>query len=294
MKKKLLGSFATFLAVMSVATVPAFAADSSDYILLLPKTEGVTYTTDDSHISSEYSNDQYTVLLYKEGESVELTVSGATDFVIKDAMSSDTTDYAASESEGKVTFTMPAEDLSLNVTAVSEEAVAAAREAEATETAETTETTTETSAETTAIPSDIRIIKTKTSVKESADDNATEIFTLTVGDRVRILSEENGWSRVQFINNEGNLAEGSVKTENLLNGDCLYVTKANVNVRAAADENSDKLGKVLNGNEVVVLDNSGTWFKIAYVSGDEVKEAYMSGNFLQQEANAEINELLTK
>ena len=134
MKNKTAKILLAALTAASLTSMPVMAADASDYILLLPKTEGVTYEMAQDHVADQYSNDQYTVLLYKEGETVDLTVSGTTDFVIKDAMDSDTTDYAASETDGKVSFTMPAEDLSLSVNNVSEESVAAAKAAAETET----------------------------------------------------------------------------------------------------------------------------------------------------------------
>lgn len=95
MKNKNVKLFAEVLAAVSLsAAAPVMAEDSSDYILLLPKTEGITYEMDQDHVADQYSNDQYTVLLYKEGDLVEVTVSGADDFVIKDAMGTDDADYA--------------------------------------------------------------------------------------------------------------------------------------------------------------------------------------------------------
>ena len=236
MKNKTAKILLAALTAATLTSMPVMAADASDYILLLPKTEGVTYEMAQDHVADQYSNDQYTVLLYKEGETVDLTVSGATDFVIKDAMDSDTTDYAASETDGKVSFTMPAEDLSLSVNNVSEEAVAAAKAAE-------TESETQAQSETEAVqelnqggssqavPSDIRIASARVNVRESADSNANKIAVLTPGQRVRVLSEENGWTRLQYVDENKNLVEGSVKSDYLTDASALYTAKANVNVR---------------------------------------------------------------
>lgn len=301
MKNKTAKILLAALTAATLTSMPVMAADASDYILLLPKTEGVTYEMAQDHVADQYSNDQYTVLLYKEGETVDLTVSGTTDFVIKDAMDSDTTDYAASETDGKVSFTMPAEDLSLSVNNVSEESVAAAKAAAETETETQAQSETEAAQEldqggaSQAVPSDIRIASTRINVRESADSNANKIAVLTPGQRVRVLSEENGWTRLQYVDENKNLVEGSVKSDYLTDASALYTAKANVNVRASASEKAEKLGKTEKGSEVVVIENGQDgWAKVRYVSGNTVKDGFIKADYLEQEAAPEIDELLRK
>lgn len=301
MKNKTAKILLAALTAASLTSMPVMAADASDYILLLPKTEGVTYEMAQDHVADQYSNDQYTVLLYKEGETVDLTVSGTTDFVIKYAMDSDTTDYAASETDGKVSFTMPAEDLSLSVNNVSEESVAAAKAAAETETETQAQSETEAAQEldqggaSQAVPSDIRIASTRVNVRESADSNANKIAVLTPGQRVRVLSEENGWTRLQYVDENKNLVEGSVKSDYLTDASALYTAKANVNVRASASEKAEKLGKTEKGSEVVVIENGQDgWAKVRYVSGNTVKDGFIKADYLEQEAAPEIDELLRK
>lgn len=301
MKNKTAKILLAALTAASLTSMPVMAADASDYILLMPKTEGVTYEMAQDHVADQYSNDQYTVLLYKEGETVDLTVSGTTDFVIKDAMDSDTTDYAASETDGKVSFTMPAEDLSLSVNNVSEESVAAAKAAAETETETQAQSETEAAQEldqggaSQAVPSDIRIASTRVNVRETADTNANKIAVLTPGQRVRVLSEENGWTRLQYVDKNKNLVEGSVKSDYLTNTSALYTAKANVNVRASASEKAEKLGKAEKGSEVVVIENGQDgWAKVCYVSGNTVKDGFIKADYLEQEVAPEIDELLRK
>lgn len=301
MKNKTAKILLAALTAASLTSMPVMAADASDYILLLPKTEGVTYEMAQDHVADQYSNDQYTVLLYKEGETVDLTVSGTTDFVIKDAMDSDTTDYAASETDGKVSFTMPAEDLSLSVNNVSEESVAAAKAAAETETETQAQSETEAAQEldqggaSQAVPSDIRIASTRVNVRETTDTNANKIAVLTPGQRVRVLSEENGWTRLQYVDKNKNLVEGSVKSDYLTDASALYTAKANVNVRASASEKAEKLGKTEKGSEVVVIENGQDgWAKVRYVSGNTVKDGFIKADYLEQEAAPEIDELLRK
>ena len=296
MKNKTVKLLAVVMAAASLTSAPVLAADSNDYILLLPKTEGVTYEMDQEHVADQYSNDQYTVLLYKEGESVDVTVFGANEFVIKDAMGVDDTDFAAAETDGKVSFTMPAEDLSLNVTDVDEAAVEAAQTETEAETEIQTEQATETEADAEQTAADdIMVVAAKASVKEISEEKAEEIYVLEQCQRVRVLDEKNGWSRIQFINKEGTLEEGSVKTSDLTGLSSLYVTTSNVNVRAEASDTAEKLGKIEKGKEVIVSDSSQEkWDKVMFVSDNTIREAYMFSQYLQPETAPTVDDLLTK
>lgn len=295
MKNKTVKLITASMIAANLFCMPVMAADTNDYILLLPKTTGITYEMDQDHVAEQYSNDQYTVLLYKEGETVDLTVNGAEDFVIRDAMDSDNTDYAASETNGKVSFSMPAEDLSLNISGVTEEAQAAA-ETETETQAPETETQTETAADTaqTSVPADIKIAATRVNVRESADANANKISVLTPGQRVRILSEENGWTRLQFVN-DGTLVEGSVKSDYLTGPDALYTANVNANVRKTASDKAEKLGKVTAGSEVVVIENGQDgWAKVRITVDGKSTDGFIRADLLTQEGSPEIDPLLTK
>lgn len=300
MKNKTVKLITASMIAATLCSMPVMAADTNDYILLLPNTTGITYEMDQTHVADQYSNDQYTVLLYKEGETVELTVNGAEDFVIRDAMDSDNTDYAASETNGKVSFSMPAEDLSLNISGVTEEAKTAAETETETQTPET-EAQTEAPAEApaadavqTSAPADIKVASTRVNVRESADANANKIAVLTPGQRVRVLSEENGWTRLQFVK-DGTLVEGSVKSDFLTGTDALYKATVNANVRATASDKAEKIGKVEKDSEVVVLEaGQDGWDKVRITVAGKSKDGFIRADLLTQETAPEIDPLLTK
>lgn len=300
MKNKTVKLITASMIAATLCSMPVMAADTNDYILLLPNTTGITYEMDQTHVADQYSNDQYTVLLYKEGETVELTVNGAEDFVIRDAMDSDNTDYAASETNGKVSFSMPAEDLSLNISGVTEEAKTAA-ETETETQAPETEAQTEAPAEApaadavqTSAPADIKVASTRVNVRESADANANKIAVLTPGQRVRVLSEENGWTRLQFVK-DGTLVEGSVKSDFLTGTDALYKATVNANVRATASDKAEKIGKVEKDSEVVVLEaGQDGWDKVRITVAGKSKDGFIRADLLTQETAPEIDPLLTK
>lgn len=300
MKNKTVKLITASMIAATLCSMPVMAADTNDYILLLPNTTGITYEMDQTHVADQYSNDQYTVLLYKEGETVDLTVNGAEDFVIRDAMDSDNTDYAASETNGKVSFSMPAEDLSLNISGVTEEAKTAA-ETETETQAPETEAQTEAPAEApaadavqTSVPADIKVASTRVNVRESADANANKIAVLTPGQRVRVLSEENGWTRLQFVK-DGTLVEGSVKSDFLTGTDALYKATVNANVRATASDKAEKIGKAEKDSEVVVLEaGQDGWDKVRITVAGKSKDGFIRADLLTQETAPEVDPLLTK
>lgn len=300
MKNKTVKLITASMIAATLCSMPVMAADTNDYILLLPNTAGITYEMDQTHVADQYSNDQYTVLLYKEGETVDLTVNGAEDFVIRDAMDSDNTDYAASETNGKVSFSMPAEDLSLNISGVTEEAKTAA-ETETETQAPETEAQTEAPAEApaadavqTSAPADIKVASTRVNVRESADANANKIAVLTPGQRVRVLSEENGWTRLQFVK-DGTLVEGSVKSDFLTGTDALYKATVNANVRATASDKAKKIGKAEKDSEVVVLEaGQDGWDKVRITVAGKSKDGFIRADLLTQETAPEVDPLLTK
>ena len=296
MKNKTVKLITASMIAATLCSMPVMAADTNDYILLLPNTTGITYEMDQTHVADQYSNDQYTVLLYKEGETVDLTVNGAEDFVIRDAMDSDNTDYAASETNGKVSFSMPAEDLSLNISGVTEEAKTAAEtetETQAPETEAQTEAPAADAVQTSA-PADIKVASTRVNVRESADANANKIAVLTPGQRVRVLSEENGWTRLQFVK-DGTLVEGSVKSDFLTGTDALYKATVNANVRATASDNAEKIGKAEKDSEVVVLEaGQDGWDKVRITVAGKSKDGFIRADLLTQETAPEVDPLLTK
>lgn len=300
MKNKTVKLITASMIAATLCSMPVMAADTNNYILLLPNTTGITYEMDQTHVADQYSNDQYTVLLYKEGETVDLTVNGAEDFVIRDAMDSDNTDYAASETNGKVSFSMPAEDLSLNISGVTEEAKTAA-ETETETQAPETEAQTEAPAEApaadavqTSAPADIKVASTRVNVRESADANANKIAVLTPGQRVRVLSEENGWTRLQFVK-DGTLVEGSVKSDFLTGTDALYKATVNANVRATASDKAEKIGKAEKDSEVVVLEaGQDGWDKVRITVAGKSKDGFIRADLLTQETAPEVDPLLTK
>ena len=111
MKKNLIGKLIAAAAISAAMTIPAQASSADSYILFLPTSEAISYDVDQSHVSSEYSTDDYTILLYKPGEVVSLGVDTDYRYYVEDAM--ETTTYASYEvaDDNGVSFIMPEEDI---------------------------------------------------------------------------------------------------------------------------------------------------------------------------------------
>ncbi len=112
MYKKLKTKLAAALAaaLLAVSAMPVYAAE--EYILLLPETDEITYAVDSLHVSEEYSEEDYTILLYEAGETVEFTVIADCAYTIEDA--GDGSVFETYDAGGAmVSFEMPEEDLCL-------------------------------------------------------------------------------------------------------------------------------------------------------------------------------------
>ena len=157
------------------------------YILLLPVLDGVTYTSvDEAHKDADLSTDAYTILLYEEGEQVALTVESDMEFSVIDAETQKALIEAEDIEDGKLSFTMPKTDLTLQFVLPEEESEVTnpAEEAE-TEALPAEETATEESPvaleEETVVPSVDSDPKDETeAVTEAAVEPETESIPETV------------------------------------------------------------------------------------------------------------------
>ncbi len=98
----------------SPAVMETNSVDGSDFIVFLPTEDGVEYTYDTSHMSEAYSTSDYTVLLYRPGETVSFQVTSEKDFSVEDALQGTEFTDASILDNGVVAFVMPEIDLCCN------------------------------------------------------------------------------------------------------------------------------------------------------------------------------------
>lgn len=118
-------------------------------------------------------------------------------------------------------------------------------------------------------------------VRSSDSLQADRLGKVTQGTRLQVLEvRPNGWSKVLYENKEGFISSEYLQmeesAENLESTGTVTAT-TNVNVRAAASETAEKLGKLLGGETVELIAREGDWCKIKYngVVG------YVKGEFVQ-------------
>lgn len=115
MRKKIVSVVMAATAAMSLGIV-SFASDlGGKYIVFVP--DSVNATIDETHVSEEYSGDGYKILLYNEGESVNIQIPQDEEVDVKkysSVTSENGTSYDSfTERDGNISFEMPASDLYL-------------------------------------------------------------------------------------------------------------------------------------------------------------------------------------
>lgn len=119
-------------------------------------------------------------------------------------------------------------------------------------------------------------------VRSSDSEEADKVGKAQAGTEItRIEDRVNGWSKVIFDGKEAYIKSDYlevVTTEAA--GDPIGSVKAvtNVNVRSAANQDSDKLGTALAGNTYDLLEDQGEWYKINFGG----KTGFVKSEFFQK------------
>lgn len=255
MKRKIVLATAALAMVIGNS---AFAASSNDYIVLLPKINGVEYDLDKDHVADEYCSDNYTVLLYNPGETVDFEVTGGTKFTILDTLENDSEDYAKDAKDGKVSFTMPSEDLTLAF--VKEDT-----DTEETDNPAETESNSETASEETISTEETA---NKETLSVSSDDSNKEAETDAVTES---KTEKDTEPEAAVEETETESTENSEKT--------VVKTTARLNCRTDNNMNAEYLGTFPIGTELTVVGEKGNWYEVdGQIDGKDV-HGFVSKNF---------------
>ena len=121
---------------------------------------------------------------------------------------------------------------------------------------------------------------TTVNVRSSDSEQADKLGKVAEGTRIQVLEQRvNGWSKVLFETKEGYIkseflqveestqsAENSGNTGNTTNEESVGTVTAstNVNIRASASENAEKIGTLVGGASAQLLAKEGDWCKIKY------------------------------
>ncbi len=136
------------------------------------------------------------------------------------------------------------------------------------------------------------VINDRVNVRMEPSTEAEITALLTCGMKVVRAESDGEWSKISYESENG-LTEGYVKDEFLSPFEALYFAKETVNVRAEATTESDKIGG-LDERQSVILEESldNGWSKIRFMSGSEVKTAFVKSEFLSQADASSISGVL--
>ena len=102
------------------------------------------------------------------------------------------------------------------------------------------------------------------------------ITTLTKGKEVEVISEENGWAKINHNSKTGYVSSKYLSDEKPVKITIKYVNADSLNVREGAGTSYKILGTYKKGQEVKVVSIDGDWAKIQYEDG----YAYISNKYL--------------
>ncbi len=102
------------------------------------------------------------------------------------------------------------------------------------------------------------------------------ITTLTKGEEVEVISEENGWAKINHNSKTGYVSSKYLSDEKPVKVTIKYVKADTLNIREGAGTSYKILGTYNQGHEVKVVSIDGNWAKIQYKDG----YAYISNKYL--------------
>ena len=143
----------------------------------------------------------------------------------------------------------------------------------------------------------IKLVNTSVlNVRSGAGINYSKIGSLTQGTKVNIISESNGWSKINYNGKIGYISSQYVSEvssnpapetnkpsnptpDNNTSGNTIKEVNTNVlNVRSGAGTNYSKIGSLTQGTKVNVISESNGWSKINYNG----KIGYVSSQYLSK------------
>ena len=131
------------------------------------------------------------------------------------------------------------------------------------------------------------VTATSLNVRSGPSTSNGVIGSLKQNDKVEVISESNGWSKIKFNGKEGYVSSTYLKdsdggntgggSENPNPSNNKIVTATSLNVRSEPSTSSSKIGSLRQNEVVEVISESNGWSKIKF-SG---KEGYVSSDYLK-------------
>ena len=105
------------------------------------------------------------------------------------------------------------------------------------------------------------VTATSLNVRSGASTSYSVVGKLSKGEKVEILSSNNGWYKIEYDNNQTGWSCDNYITKNTSTG---TVTATSLNVRSGASTSYSIVGKLNKGEKVEILSSNNGWHKIQY------------------------------
>lgn len=120
-------------------------------------------------------------------------------------------------------------------------------------------------------------------VRKSDSETADKLGKISKGTKVEVLEQlQNGWSKVKADGMEGYIKSEFLQLAESASGVQTIGTvtaTTNINVRATASETGEKLGALLGGESLELIENVDGWCKVVYNG----QIAYVKSDYVQQQ-----------
>ena len=250
-----------------------------------PETEEATEAVTEKVTESESETEEVTEAATEEATESESETEEVTEAVTEELTESESeTEEVTEAMTEKATESEPETE---EVTeAVTEEATENESETEAV-TEKLTEAETEEATEADAA-SHVRVVGDRVNVRQTPSLDGEIKALLTPGMQVLAVQERGEWTEVRYESENG-ITEGFIKSEFLHPFDSVYIANDNVNVRAEASTDAEKLGILEPDDTVIVQEQlSDGWSVIRYATDTETRDAYVKTEFLDKVDAAEM------
>ena len=123
---------------------------------------------------------------------------------------------------------------------------------------------------------------TTVNVRSSDSEKADKLGTVQKGTKIQVQEVRvNGWSKVKYEGKDGYIKSEFLQFAENASGQQVIGTvtaNTNVNIRAAADQNSNKLGTLVGGASLDLLAVEGEWCKVNFAG----QVAYVKAEYVTQ------------
>lgn len=135
------------------------------------------------------------------------------------------------------------------------------------------------------------VTATTLNVRSGAGTNYSKIGTLSKGSEVSVISESNGWAKIDYNGRDAYVSSNylSSKSESNTGDESIksykIVTATSLNFRSGPGTSYSKISSISYGTEVGVISESNGWSKIKYNN----KIGYVSSNYLTTKSSGSID-----